>query len=326
MSNSDVILFSLEPEFGRGVAAALGVPLAAHEERDFEDGEHKMRPLENVRGRDVYVICTLYGDARHSVSDKLVRLLFFLGALRDASAGRLTAVVPYLCYARKDRKTKARDPVATRYVAGLFESVGTDRVLTLDVHNPAAYENAFRIHAEHLDARKLFADYFISLIEAGEVVVVSPDPGGIKRAEAFRQILEKRLARSVGRAFMEKRRSEGVVSGEVLVGEVAGKTAIIIDDIVNSGMTLVRAAAACRKLGAGRIYAAASHGLFSANAGAVLADAAVDRLVVTNSVPGVRLQSDAVGGRLEVLDVAPLFAEAIRRLHGGGSLVELLED
>ncbi|MBI4564151.1 MAG: ribose-phosphate pyrophosphokinase-like domain-containing protein, partial [Planctomycetes bacterium] len=139
-SNSDVILFSLEPEFGRGVAAALGVPLAAHEERDFEDGEHKMRPLENVRGRDVYVICTLYGDARHSVNDKLVRLLFFLGALRDASAGRLTAVVPYLCYARKDRKTKARDPVATRYVAGLFESVGTDRVLTLDVHNPAAYE------------------------------------------------------------------------------------------------------------------------------------------------------------------------------------------
>ena len=137
-------------ELGERVARALGSPLTPHEEREFEDGEHKARPLESVRGRDVYVLVSLYGDARQSVNDKLVRLLFFLGALRDASAGRITAVIPYLCYARKDRRSKSRDPVATRYVAGLLETVGADRVVTLDVHNLAAYENAFRIRAEHL--------------------------------------------------------------------------------------------------------------------------------------------------------------------------------
>ncbi|HSJ80246.1 MAG TPA: ribose-phosphate pyrophosphokinase-like domain-containing protein, partial [Thiobacillus sp.] len=147
-------LFALDASraYGERVATALGVALSSHEEREFEDGEHKARPLENVRGKDVYVIQSLYGEPGMSANDKLVRLLFFIGALKDASAGRVTAVCPYLAYSRKDRKTKSRDPVSSRYVAQLFEAVGSDRMVTLDVHNPAAYQNAFRIPAEHLEA------------------------------------------------------------------------------------------------------------------------------------------------------------------------------
>jgi ribose-phosphate pyrophosphokinase len=318
-------LYSLNAgrDFGERVAAALGVPLAPHEEREFEDGEHKSRPLESVRGRDVYVVHSLYGDPRQSVNDKLVRLLFFLGALRDAGAARTTAVIPYLCYARKDQRSKPRDPVSTRYVAGLLESVGTGRVVTLDVHNRAAYENAFRIPAENLEARRLFADFCASLAGAEDLAVVSPDVGGVKRAEAFRESLEQRLGRSCARAFMEKSRSEGVVSGEALVGDVAERVAIIIDDLVSSGTTLRRAVAACRAGGARRVIAAASHGLFTARAAELLAEPALEELIVTDTVPPFRLEAGS-RARLRVLSVAPLFAEAIRRLHSDGSLVELM--
>src|SRR6187455_2239428 len=131
-------------EFGEAVSRVLGQPLAAHEERDFEDGEHKIRPLDVVRDADVYVLQSLHGGPRESANDKLCRLLFFIGALRDAGAARVTVVAPYLCYARKDRRTKPHDPVTTRYIAQLFEAVGAEAVVTLEVHNPAAYENAFR--------------------------------------------------------------------------------------------------------------------------------------------------------------------------------------
>lgn len=139
------LLFALQStrELGDRVAAALGVPLSPHEERGFEDGEHKVRPLVSVRGHDVFVLQSLYGDADQSPNDKLCRLLFFTGALKDAGAARVTVVAPYLCYSRKERKTKSRDPVTTRYVASLFEAVETDCVVTLDVHNVAAFQNAF---------------------------------------------------------------------------------------------------------------------------------------------------------------------------------------
>lgn len=313
-------------ERGRRVAARLGIELAALEERDFEDGEHKMRPLENVRGADVFVLCSLYGDADRTVNDRLVRLLFFLGALRDAAAARVTAVLPYLCYARKDRKTKSRDPVTTRYVAALFEAVGVDAVVTLDVHNLAAYQNAFRCRTEHLEARPLFADHLVPLLGGDEVVVVSPDIGGVKRAERFRETLAKRLGREVGVAFMEKKRSAGVVSGEALVGDVAGRTLIVIDDMVVGGTTLARAIEACRARGASRILAAASHGLFMPGAAQKLDLPALQALVVTDSVPPFRLPDGFVERKLTVLDTAPLLAETLRRLHEGGSLVELMAD
>jgi len=312
-------------ELGERVARALGSPLTPHEEREFEDGEHKARPLESVRGRDVYVLVSLYGDARQSVNDKLVRLLFFLGALRDASAGRITAVIPYLCYARKDRRSKSRDPVATRYVAGLLETVGADRVVTLDVHNLAAYENAFRIRAEHLQAKRLFLDELVPRIGRERVVVVSPDVGGVKRAEDFRQALSRRMGHEAGGAFLEKYRSAGVVSGEAVVGDVEGRVAIIVDDLISTGGTIARAVAACRGRGARAVFAAATHGVLVGEAGRMVADPGLERLVITDTIPPFRLDPALVRDKVTVLDTAPLLAEAIRRLHSGGSIVELSE-
>jgi ribose-phosphate pyrophosphokinase len=324
--SDDVLLFGLEASrsFAAEVARALGKPLAAHEERGFEDGEHKTRPLENVRGRDVYVVQSLYGDAAQTVNDKLVRLLFFIGALRDASAARVTAVVPYLAYARKDRKSKSRDPVTTRYVAELFEAVGVDRIVTLDVHNLAAYQNAFRCRTEHLEANALFVAHFAGRLAEAPISVVSPDAGGIKRAEAFRQRLAATLDHPIGAAFVEKYRSAGVVSGDTLVGDVAGRVAIVIDDLIAGGTTLSRAAEACRRGGALRVHAAASHGVFAPGANATLATSDLEEIVVTDTIPPLRVGNPALQAKLVQVSVAPLFAEAIARLHGGGSIVDLL--
>ncbi len=326
MSEDKLKLFALNRshDFGQQVAASMGISLSKHEERDFEDGEHKARPLENVRGTDAFVIHSLYGDEEQSVNDKLIRLLFFLGTLKDAGAARVTAVIPYLCYARKDRKTKSRDPLSSRYVAGLLESVGVDRVVTLDVHNLSAYQNAFRCRTEHLEAKKLFLGHFISLIRDDEVVVVSPDVGGIKRAEQFREALQKKLDRPVGSAFMEKKRSAGVVSGEAVVGDVQDRVAIIIDDMIASGGTIARTVKACHQRGASRIFAAASHGPFAAAADENMAQPELERLVITDTIPPFRLHSEIARAKLEVLSVAPLFGEAIERLHSGGSIVDLL--
>src|SRR5512135_309301 len=188
MMHGDLAVFALgaSAEFGAAVAREMGIALEGLEERAFEDGEHKTRPRVIVRDRDVYVLQSLHSDPAQSVNDKLVRLLLFLGALRDASAARVTAVVPYLAYARKDRKSKSRDPVSTRYVAQLFEAVGADCVVTLDVHNLAAFQNAFRCRSENLEANPLFVSHFATRLAEADVVVVSPDAGGIKRAEDFR--------------------------------------------------------------------------------------------------------------------------------------------
>jgi ribose-phosphate pyrophosphokinase len=252
-------------------------------------------------------------------------LWFFLATLRDAGARRVTAIVPYLAYARKDRQTQTRDPVATRYVAALFEAAGIDRIVTLEVHNLAAFQNAFRCRTEHLHADRLFVRHFQGLSELRELAVVSPDAGGVKRAERLRAALSRALGREVGSAFIEKLRARGVVSGGALVGDVRGRDAIIVDDLISTGTTLARAVSACHAAGAQRVYCAATHGLFVGGATALLEHPQLAGLVVTDSVPPFRLDAGKLAARPTLLDCAPLFAEAIRRLHAGGSLVELLE-
>ena len=321
-----MLIFALDAthDFGAAIAGALGVDLAPHEERAFEDGEHKARPLTSVRGHDVYVVQSLHGGPDASPNDKLCRLLFFAGALRDAGAGRVTAVIPYLAYARKDRRTQSRDPVTTRYVAELIEAVGIDRVVVVDVHNLAAFENAFRCPTVHLEARPLFVADLAPLLRGRDVVVVSPDAGGAKRAELLRELLAAALGSDVPLAFLAKRRSAGVVSGEdTVVGPVAGRTAVIVDDLISTGTTLARAAAACRSQGAVAVHAVVTHGLFTGDAERVVTGVDFDRLVITNTVPPFRLGAAAVQARLTVLDAAPLLAEAIRRLHEDESLEEL---
>ncbi len=304
---------------GRQVAAALGQPLAAHEERDFEDGEHKTRPLDNVRGTDVYVVQSLHGGPSDSPNDKLCRLLFFIGALKDAGAARVTAVVPYLCYARKDRRTKPGDPVTMRYVASLFEAAGTDAIVTLEVHNPAAFENAFRRPAITLSAAPLFVDCGRALKEEN-LCVISPDPGGVKRAELFREALEAAIGRPVGKGFVDKHRSQGVVTGDLFAGDAAGATALVIDDLISTGGTLLRAARAARKAGARRVIALVAHGLFMPGAAGAVGDPAIDRLVVTDTVPPFRLDADTLRDKIDTVRAAPLLAETIHCLHYGQAL------
>jgi ribose-phosphate pyrophosphokinase len=326
---TDPVVFALNAshDFGLHVARTIGLPLAAHEEREFDDGEHKARPLVNVRNRDVYVIQSLYGDDRQSVNDKLCRLLFFLAALRDAAAARVTAVLPYLCYARKDIRTQTRDPITTRYVATLLEAVGVQRVVTLDVHNIGAYQNAFRCGTEHLHTAGLFASHIAPMAaRGGPVCVVSPDAGGVKRAERLRQRLMRALDREVPLAVMEKARGKGVLTPGRLIGEVGDGLAVVVDDMIGTGSTLAYAARACRAQGARRVVAAAAHGLFVGDAAAVIGGEELDQVLVTDTVPPFRLPPDLVAAKLGIVSVVTLFAEAIRRMHDGGSLVALLED
>ncbi|MBX5452863.1 MAG: ribose-phosphate pyrophosphokinase [Acidobacteriia bacterium] len=313
MSPRPLSLFALSTTrpFGEKVAAWLEVPLAPLEEREFEDGEHKARPLQDVSGQDVFVLHALYGEPGHSVNDKLCRLLFFCGALKDAGAERVTAVLPYLAYARKDRRTKARDPITTRYVAAMCEAVGIDRVIVVEVHNVAAFENAFRCPTIHLEAAPLFAEYFASLLRDQPIAVVSPDPGGAKRAEQLRERLEALTGREVASAYVEKFRSSGVVTGSWLAGDVRGKTVIIVDDLISTGTTLIRAAKACRAQGAGRLFAAAAHGLFIGGAPSFFEETAFEGIVVLNTVPPFRLASQTAGVKLTVLDAAGMIAQAI---------------
>lgn len=327
MSLDFPLLFALrgsEP-LGTKIAQHLGIPLAAHEEREFDDGEHKARPLENVRGRCCYVLHALHGDASRSANDKLNRLLFFIATLKDASAARVSAVVPYLAYARKDRKTKPRDPVTMRYVTQLFEAIGTDALLVLKVHNPAAFQNAFRCPTEQLDSAGLFARHIADMLGPGEVAVVSPDAGGVKRAALFRERLSQALGRSVNMGFVEKYRSAGLLSGELLVGEVTGRRVLLFDDLISSGQTLMRAASACRAQGAVTVWAAAAHGLFNVDAMQRLGAGPIDRIFVSDSLDVAGIEGSALEARLDVVSCATLLGEAIRRSHEGGSIVALMQ-
>jgi ribose-phosphate pyrophosphokinase len=306
---------------GRAVAEALQMPIAAHEERGFEDGEHKMRPLDDVAGNDVYVVQSTHGGPYESANDKLMRLAFFIGALKDAGAARITAVVPYLAYARKDRRTKPNDPVTTRFVAQMLESVGADCVVTLEVHNPAAFENAFRCRAVALTTTPLFIDYAKAHLAGEDLAVISPDAGGMKRAELLREALEAAIGKPVGKGLAEKYRSAGIVSGDLFVGNVGGRTALIVDDLISTGGTLLRAAKSARAAGATRVLALVTHGLFMPGAEDVLNDPALDQVIVTDAVPSFRLKKPS--NKLVTLPCAPLLAEAIRRLHENRNLTDL---
>lgn len=309
-------LFSLDAGDGLApaLAAALGVALSPLEDRAFEDGEHKLRPLVDPRGADVYVLHSLHGGPRHSPHDKLCRLLMFIATLYDHDAARVSAVVPYLAYARKDRRTKPFDPLNLRYVAQLFGAVGTARLITLEVHNVAAFQNAFRCPTLHLEAHRAFDALVAGRAGAHPLAVASPDPGGVKRAQLWREALEERLARPVGFAMVDKRRSAGVVSSFSLVaGEVRGAVVLLIDDLIASGGTMRRAAIALHETGATKVIACAAHGLFTGAAAEELADAAIDEIVITDSVPAFRLGADSpLRAKLCVVPAAPLFAQAIQ--------------
>lgn len=313
--NSEPVLFALEGshEFGRSVASKLGISLAAHEDRAFDDGEHKSRPLQSLRSRDVYVLHTLFGEEAVSVNDKLLRLLFFIATVKDAGAKRVTALVPYLAYARKDRRAKDQDPVTTRYVAQLFEAMGVDCVVALEVHNRGAFDNAFRCQTVHLEAHSLFVDALIDRVGDEPAVIVSPDAGGTKRVDRFRDAWADATGVQPPTAFLEKRRSNGKVTGDAVIGDMTGKVAIIVDDMVASGTTLLRAADACKDKGATRVFGVITHGLFGPGSEQLYRAVSMDQLFITDSV--TPQQKPEVQGLVTTLPVAALFAQAVRELH-----------
>jgi ribose-phosphate pyrophosphokinase len=318
-------IFDLTPfqSLGPAVARDAGYPLAPLEIRSFAGGQHKMRPLVSVRGEDVFVLSALHATEGLSVNDHLIRLLFFIATCRDHGAARVTAVAPWLPYARKDRVTKARDPVSSRYVAQLFEAVGTDVLITVDVHNPAAFQNGFRCRTIHLDTCRLFSADVAGRAGDAPVTIMSPDCGGVKRAELLRQSVELVRNRATSFAFMEKHRSSGVVSGTLFAGDVAGHDVWIVDDMIESGETMLRAAHACRDRGARAVHLMAAHAFCDGPSLEKLRAAPIDSLTVTDTA--ATLTPAVPDPRLRTLSVAPMIGHCLTRLHNGQAISPVLD-
>ena len=285
-------------QLAENIMGILEAPLGRAVVDTWRDGETRVKLEENVRGSDVFVIQSMAQPVNHM----LMELLIMVDAIRRASAARITAVIPYFAYAKQEKKTTGREPISARLVANLLATAGVDRVLTLDLHSPAI-EGFFDVLVDHLRATPLLADAFRAMaIE--DLVAVSPDAGGVARAEDFRV----RANASLAIATKNRPLPEEAEMIEV-VGDVEGKTAIIVDDMISSGSTIIRCAEMLRERGARRIMACAVHGVFAPDALQQLASSPIEQVMVTDTLPLPR------GSALTVLTVAPLLAEAIMRIH-----------
>ena len=279
----------------------------------FNDQEIFVEVFENVRGEDMYVIQPTSNPA----NDNLMELLIMTDALRRSSASRITAVIPYFGYARQDRRAKARTPISAKLVANLIETAGIDRVLTLDLH-AAQIQGFFDIPVDNLYSAPLMVPDIVDSLDGREVMVVSPDVGGVTRARGFAKRLDANLA------IIDKRRERAGVS-EVMnvIGDVRGMCCVLVDDIVDSGGTLCNAADALLEAGAVSVQAYVTHGVLSAGAVARVAASSLERLVITDSIKpseGVRVTS-----KVRVLSVAQLMGEAIRRISSESSVSSLFD-
>jgi ribose-phosphate pyrophosphokinase len=288
-------------ELGEEIAQQLNLSVGRAVVGTFKNGESRIRLEENVRGGDVFIVQSICHPANHH----LMELAFMIDAVRRSSAGRVTAVVPYYAYARQEKKMSGREPISAKLVAKIIESAGADRILTIDLHAPAI-EGFFEVPVDHLRAGPLLAEHFRRL-RLSDITVVSPDPGGVGRATDFRNRVGGNLA-----IIAKQRPDVDVVESLEMVGDVAGRTAIIVDDMISTGSTLVEAANLVMERGAKEVYACAVHGLFAGDAFQQLTQAPIKRIVVTNSYP---LTSHGEVPGLEVLTIAPMIAEAIMRIH-----------
>jgi len=332
-------LFALNASvpYANTIAEQLGIKVVDHHEPFFEDGEAYCRASDgaegNVRGHDVYVVSSLFADDTESVNDKLVKLLILCGSLRQASAYSITAVIPHLAYARQDQKDKSRAPVTTKLLACVLESVGVKRFLFVDVHNVAAEQNAFDISSniDILECKNLHAAWCAENLQGNtkRVAVLSPDTGGLKRADLFRKALAKALGMKPAQidvVIYDKIRDKdtGKVNGGRIIGDVKDSLVIAVDDMISTGGTIAQACQAVVKYG-GQVFAVcATHGLFvgeDANTNLEKIDA---HLVVCDTVSAYRL-NEKNKSKLHVISTAKLVADAIRRIHSGtGSISELL--
>lgn len=290
----------------------LGKPLGRAETRRFSDGEVFVEVGENVRGRDVYVIQSTCRPA----NDTLMELLIMIDALKRASAKEITAVVPYYGYARQDRKVAPRTPISAKLVADLFASAGATRVVSMDLH-AGQIQGFFDIPFDNLFSSPVILEYLLKEMPKGDdVVMVSPDAGGVERARAY----AKRLNCTV--AMVDKRRTgPNVAKAMNVVGDVQGKTAVILDDMIDTAGTLTEAAHAVLQQGARKVYAAATHGVLSGPAIERIAGSSIERVIVTDTIP-LSTEGGACGKVIQ-LSVADLLAEAIYRIHNYDSVSSL---
>ncbi|MBI3332641.1 MAG: ribose-phosphate pyrophosphokinase [Candidatus Omnitrophica bacterium] len=299
--------------FAAAVARALEIPLGDALVGRFSEGEIRVKINQNVRGRDVFVI----QPTSPPVNDHLMELLILLDALKRASARRITAVLPYFGYARQDRKDQPRVPITAKLVANLITVAGADRVLTMDLH-AGQIQGFFDIPLDHLFAANTFVEYFNTQRAIPDLVVVSPDVGGIKMARAYAKRLRADLA------MVDKRRiSHEEAQVMDIMGEVDGKNALVVDDLVSTAGSLVEAVRALKEAGAKEVFAAVTHPVLSGPARERLMGSALKELVVTDTIP---IPADRMLPKIKVLSVAPLFAEAIRRIHQEESLTILFHD
>lgn len=303
------------PELAQQIADLLGVQLGKSNVTTFSDGEISVNINETVRGTDVFVV----QSTNAPVNDNLMELLIMIDAFKRASAGRITAVIPYYGYARQDRKAKARDPITAKLVADLVTAAGADRVLTMDLHAPQI-QGYFNIPLDHLLGAPILAKYYIEkgFKDRDDVVVVSPDLGSVTRARKFADKLHAPIA------IIDKRRPKANVS-EIMnvIGDVQDKVVILVDDMIDTAGTIANAANALKDMGAKEVYACCTHSVLSGPAIEKLDNSAIRELTVLNTI---KLQGEKELEKINVLTVAPVFAEAIKRIYEDVSVSKLFED
>jgi ribose-phosphate pyrophosphokinase len=308
----DLKLFSgsAHPSLTKEIADFLGIPLGQARLRRFPDSEVSFQIDENIRGADVFII----QPTSSNVDQHLMELMVMIDAFRRSSAARITAVIPYYGYARQDRKDKPRVPISAKLVANLLSAAGTNRVLTMDLHK-AQIQGFFDIPVDHLFAAPVIIDY-LSRLNSPNLTIVSPDAGGAERARAYAKRLDAELA------VVDKRRTEdGTAEVMNVIGDVAGRTCILQDDIIDTAGTIQKAATALKAAGAAKVLACAVHGVLSGPAVDRVENSPLDQLIVTNTIP---LRGEAQNCRkIVVLSVARLLGQAIRSIHEETSVSSL---
>ena len=302
--------------FAEGICKNLGVELGKAEVKTFADGEASVSLLETVRGADVFLV----QSTCKPVNDHLMELLVMCDACRRASAGRITAVIPYFGYARQDRKAKSRDPISAKLVANMITAAGADRVLTMDLH-AAQIQGFFDIPLDHLLGNPTFVNYFLDKFPENqynheEFVVVSPDVGSVGRARAFAAKVH------MGLAIVDKRRPKANVCEVMnIIGDVKGKTCLLFDDMVDTAGSLCNAAHALVEIGGAKeVYACATHGVLSGPAYERIEQSPIKEMVFLNTIPEV---NNTPSHKIKFLDVSHVFARAIEHVHGGTSIADL---
>ncbi|GAB6106987.1 ribose-phosphate diphosphokinase [Fusibacter bizertensis] len=302
------------PDLAKAICRELGLPLGDSVVKTFSDGEISVNINETVRGIDVFVVQSF---SLPKVNDYLMELLIMIDALKRASAGRITAVIPYYGYARQDRKAKARDPISAKLVANLIVAAGADRVLTMDLH-AAQIQGYFDIPLDHLKGVPIIAEYFKEK-NIKDLVVVSPDLGSVTRTRDLSNKVDAPIA------IVDKRRPEPNVSEIMnIIGDVKGKNVILIDDMIDTAGTIVNAAKALKEMGAKDVYACCTHGVFSGPAVSRIKDSEISELVVLDTIdvsPEMKSLKNVT-----TLSVAPIFSEAIRRIFNNDSVSTMFEE